>query len=210
MNLLIIGASRGVGRLAVQQALDKGHRVTAFARDPSSLPSGQERLTVFRGDATNKDDVLEAVPGHDAVVSALGSDNRRGPTQLYSTAAANIVRAMTEAGVRRLIVLSNYGVLSEGSRHPLTALLAWAVRLAIRDTLADHRLALEYLRRSSLDWIAIRPMTLTNGPHTGIYRVAPNGLPSGGTRIARADVADFMLKQLAAPRSSGQLPALAY
>jgi hypothetical protein len=117
---------------------------------------------------------------------------------------------MTDADVRRLIVLSNYGVLSEGSRHPLTALLAWAVRLAVRDTLADHRLALEHLKRSSLDWIAIRPMALTNGPHTGIYRVASKGLPSGGTRISRADVADFMLKQLATPLPSGQLPALAY
>ena len=209
MNLLIIGASRGVGRLAVEQALERGHDVTAFARNPSSLPN-HERLTVVHGDATRLEDVCNAVPGHDVVVSALGSDNRRGPTKLYSTATANIVQAMTAAGMRRLIVLSNYGVLSEGSAHPLTALLAWAVRLVIRETLADHRRALEHLRRSSLDWIAVRPMALTNGPRTGIYRVASEGLPGGGTRISRADVADFMLKQLASPLSSGQLPALAY
>lgn len=210
MKILIIGASRGVGRIAMQQALEKGHHVTAFARDPSSLPSTHERLTVLRGDATNEADIRHAVEGHDAVISALGSDNRRGPTQLYSTATANLVRAMNEAGVCRLIVLSNFGVLSEGSRHPLTALLAWAVRLGIRDTLADHRLAIEYLQRSSLDWTAIRPMALTDGPHTGVYRVVPDGLPSGGARISRADVADFMLRQLVGRLSSGQIPALAY
>lgn len=210
MNILIIGASRGVGRHVVQQALDKGHHVTAFARDPSTLPSSHERLAVLRGDATNKAEVRNAVPGHDAVVSALGSDSRRGPTQLYSTATANMVRAMNETGVHRLIVLSNYGVLSEGSGHPVTALLAWAVRLAIRDTLADHRLALEHLKRSSIEWVAIRPMALTNGAHTGIYRVVPNGLPNGGTRISRADVADFMLKQVVNSMSGGQVPALAY
>lgn len=209
MKILIIGASRGVGRLAMQQALENGHHVTAFARDPSALP-GHERLTVLRGDATNEADIRHAVAGHDVVISALGSDNRREPTQLYSTATDNLVRAMSEAGVSRLVVLSNFGVLSEGSRHPLTALLAWAVRLSIRDTLADHRLALGYLERSSLDWTAIRPMALTDGPRTGVYRVVADGLPSGGMRISRADVADFMLRQLVTPLSGGQLPALAY
>lgn len=210
MNILIIGASRGVGRQAVQQALDAGHHVTAFARDPSSLPSGHERLTLLPGDATNEADVRRAVVGRDAVVSALGSDNRRGPTQLYSTATANLVRTMSEAGVCRLIVLSNFGVLSEGSGNLATALLAWAVRLGLRDTLRDHRRALGYLQHSSLDWTAIRPMALTDGPRTGVYRVVPDGLPSGGMRISRADVADFMLKLLAGSQSGGQLPALAY
>lgn len=210
MNILIIGASRGVGRLAMQQALAAGHQVTAFARNVSFLPSRQEQLRLVYGDATSEADVRNAVAGHDAVVSALGSDNRRGPTQLYSTSAANIVRAMSDAGVRRLVVLSNFGVLSEGSTHPLTALLAWAVQLGIRDTLADHRLALSHLQQSALDWTAIRPMALTDGPHTGVYRVVTDGLPSGGIRISRADVADFMLKQLTSPAFSGKVPAVAY
>ena len=209
MKILVVGASRGVGRLAVEQALDAGHCVTAFARNLSSLPS-HEQLTLVRGDATSLTDVRNAVAGHDAVISAPGSERRGGPTRLYSTATANIVEAMSEAGIGRLIVLSNFGVLSESSSHPLTALLAWAVRLGIRETLADHRLALQHLRRSPLDWTAIRPMALTDGPRTGVYRVTPNGLPRGGTRISRADVADFMLKQLIDPASNGKLPALAY
>lgn len=210
MKILIIGASRGVGRMATQQALEQGHHVTALARDPSSLPSEHDRLTVLRGDATNESDIRRAVDGNDAVISTLGSDNRRGPTRLYSTATANLVRAMSDAGVRRLVVLSNFGVLSEGSCHPLTASLAWVARMVLRDTLADHRLALQYLQKSSLDWTAIRPMALTDGRHTGVYRVVSEGLPSGGARISRADVADFMLKQLAGRVSGGQVPALAY
>ncbi|CAN7267000.1 SDR family oxidoreductase [Devosia sp. LjRoot16] len=209
MNILIIGASRGVGRLAVEQALDAGHHVTAFARNPSSLPI-HEHLTLAQGDATNDADVRKAVAGHDAVISALGSDHRRGPTQLYSTATTNLIEAMSSADVSRLIVLSNFGVLSESSHHPLTALLVWAVRLGIRHTLADHRLALRYLQRSTLDWTAVRPMALTDGPRTRNYRVVRDGLPNGGTRISSADVADFMLKQLIDSPFKGKLPALAY
>lgn len=209
MNVLIIGASRGVGLLAVQQALAAGHRVTAFARSPATTPAGS-RLTWISGDALNPADIDAAMAGQEAVISTLGTDNRRGPTQLYSAATHNIVRAMDAAGVHRLIVLSNFGVLAERSCHPLTGLMALGVQLGIRDTLADHGRALDQLRRSSLDWTAIRPMALTDGAHTGIYRVAREGLPAGGTRISRPDVADFMVKQLASPAFLGQAPALAY
>lgn len=210
MKILICGASRGVGRCAVQQALEGGHEVTAFARNPSSLPRDQPRLTIVAGDATNPADVARAVVGHDAVLSTLGPDSRKGSTTLHSTAASAIVHAMTRSGVRRLIALSNFGVLSEGSAHPVTGLLAWMVRHSIRDALADHRLALQQMQDSSLDWIAVRPMALTNGAHTGKYRVVADGLPRGGTHISRADVADFMLKQVAAPQFNGKVPALAY
>ncbi len=209
MRILVIGASRGVGRLVVQQALDAGHNVTAFARDLSGIPDLHKPLRVLSGDATNEVDICRAVAGHDAVVSALGSDNRHGPTRLYSTAAANLVRGMSDAGISRLVVLSNFGVLSESSWHPTTALITCAVRLAIRDTLADHRLAIEAFKRSNLDWAAVRPMALFDGKHTGVYRVVSEGLPSGGWHISRADVADFMLRQLA--DTSGQrTPAIAY
>jgi putative NADH-flavin reductase len=209
MKLLIIGASRGIGLEAVQQALAAGHHVTAFARSPASTPV-ESRLTWLSGDATNPADVDAAVAGRDAVISTLGSDNRRGPTHLYSTATTNLVRAMSASGVHRLVVLSNFGVLGESSCHPLTALMALGVRLGIRETLADHGLALAQLRKSSLDWTAIRPMALTDGPYTGLYRVAVDGLPAGGTRISRRDVADFMLKQLTSSAFLGQAPALAY
>jgi putative NADH-flavin reductase len=210
MKIIVVGASRGVGRSVVDQALARGHEVTAFARDPSSMDRFDDRLKGIAGDATDPEDVADAIPGHDAVFMTLGADNRRGATTLYSKAAENIVAAMSTAGVKRLIALSNFGVLGESSSHPLTALLAMAVRFITRDMLADHRLALSHFRQSSLDWTAVRPMALTDGPLQGAYRISLDALPSGGSRISRLDVADFMLKELDERRYVGQVPALAY
>lgn len=209
MKLAILGASRGVGWHAVEQALGLRHDVTAFARDISTLQHFGERVTTVAGDVTSPSDVERGLAGQDAVLCTLGADDRRATT-LYSTAARNLADAMPKAGVGRLIFLSNFGVLDEASWHPATGLLAMIVRRAIPGTLADHRRALDHLRASSLRWTAVRPMRLTDGALTGRYRTASDGLPFGGTKIARADVADFMLKQLGDESSVGRAPAIAY
>jgi putative NADH-flavin reductase len=210
LKVIVFGASRGVGAHAVQQALAAGHDVTAFARKAESIAQSHERLTIVAGDVTNPLDVAAAMPGHDAALVTLGADNRRAPTSLYSDAIANVIRAMRLSGARRLVALSNFGVLGETSGHPLTATLATLVRFAIRHTLVDHRKALELLHSSPVDWTAVRPMALNHGPRTGNYRVARKGLPSGGMRISRADVADFMIRQLDDKDHVRGTPALAY
>ena len=210
MKIVIFGASRGVGRHAVEQALSLGHNVTAVARNAGTLQHLGGRATTVTGDVTSPSDVERSLAGQDAVLCTLGADDRRVANRLYSTAARTLAEAMPRAGVGRLIFLSNFGVLGEGSWHPATGLLASVVRRAIPGTLADHRCAIDHLRASSLRWTAVRPMALTNGVLTERYRVAPDGLPFGGTRISRADVADFMLKQLRDEQFLGLAPAIAY
>lgn len=210
MRVAIIGASRGVGRHAAEQALGLGHDVTAFARTAAALRHLGGRARIVAGDAMNPTDLERALAGQDAVLCTLGADDRRGATTLHSTAARTFAEVMPRARVGRLIVLSNFGVLGEGSWHPLTGLLALMVRRAIPATLADHRGALDQLRASSLRWTAVRPMALTKGALTRRYRVVPDGLPFGGTKVSRADVADFMLSQLGDERFVGLAPAIAY
>ena len=72
MNLLVIGSTGGTGREIIAQALQGGHRVTAFVRKPKKLRTVHERLTVARGDVLDPASLDAAVPGHDAVLSALG------------------------------------------------------------------------------------------------------------------------------------------
>jgi uncharacterized protein YbjT (DUF2867 family) len=198
-----------VGRAAVQLASQFGHQVTAFARGTSGLADLSPSISLFAGDATNPADVAQAASGQDAILCNLGPDSR-SPTDLNEMAARNVVAAMGEHKISRLIFLSNFGVLGETSLHPLTGLLTIIVRAAIKNTLIDHRAALEILRGSNLEWTAVRPMRLTNDPHTGLYRVSADGLPSGGTKIARADVADFMLGQLGRAEFVRKVPAIAY
>jgi putative NADH-flavin reductase len=209
MNLIVFGASRGVGRSLTELALANGHRVTAVVRDPSAFELSHESLEVVAGDVTDAGSLPRDLGGHDVVFCTVGAETR-GATTLYSTAARNIAQAMEDQGARRIVFLSNYGVLNEKGAGLRSSALLLMVKLFARGTLEDHRRALDELRKHDLDWIAVRPMPLTNGPRTGEYRIAVEGLPKGGTRISRADVADFMLKQLDNDDYVREIPAIAY
>jgi putative NADH-flavin reductase len=209
MRLIVFGASRGVGRSLTELALIDGHQVTAVVRDPSAVDLTSESLEVVAGDVTDADDVRRHLGGHDTVFCTVGADTR-GATALYSEAARNIARAMDAEGVRRLMFLSNYGVLGETASGLRTSALLLMAKLFLRGTLEDHRRALDELRNHDLDWIAVRPLPLTNGSRTGTYRVAVDDLPKSGTRISRADVADFMLKQMKNDAYVRKVPAIAY
>ncbi len=112
--------------------------------------------------------------------------------------------------MRRLVFLSNFGVLHEAAPDLRWAVLMPFARLRIRNLLRDHAAALEEIRRHDLDWTLVRPLILTDGPWTGRYRVVAEGLPRGGFTISRADVADFMLQQVGSAEYVGGLPAIAY
>jgi putative NADH-flavin reductase len=209
VKLIVFGASRGVGRSLTELALADGHRVTAVVRNPSTVELNHESLEVVAGDVTDADSVQRCLPGHEVAFCTVGAD-KRGGTTLYSTAARNIAGAMDDQGVRRLVFLSNFGVLGEKGSGARTAAVVFIAKLMLRPTLEDHRRALDELRKHNWEWIAVRPMRLTNGPRTGHYRVALEGLPREGTRISRADLADFMLKQVTSSEYVHRVPAIAY
>jgi putative NADH-flavin reductase len=209
MRIVVFGASRGVGRCLVDRALAEGHEVTAAARTPAAWSTAHHRLRIVRCDVLNTASVDRAMKGHDVVFGTLGADSR-GPTNLYSMGARSIVRAMQMHGIRRLVFLSNFGVMGEkagGLRQGALLLLA---RHVLRHTLADHREALEVIRQHAADWVAVRPLPMTNNAGTGQYRTSVDGLPPRGTHIARADVADFLLRQATNDAFLRTVPAIAY
>jgi hypothetical protein len=99
--------------------------------------------------------------------------------------------------VRLLVFLSNFGVLDETARDLRGVALLFLAKRLIRHTLADHRQALKEIQNHVLEWIAVRPLPLTNGRRTGRYRTTVDGIPAKSSYIARADVADFMIRQAA-------------
>jgi putative NADH-flavin reductase len=209
MKVAVIGASRGVGRHIAERALARGYDVTAAMRNPAALELRHERLRTVTCDALDSASVSAAISGQDVVLCAIG-DNSRGPTTLYSSAAANVLAGMRQHSVRRLVFLSNFGVLDETASDFIGSLLLLLARRVIRHTLADHRRALDAIRSSGVEWIAVRPMALSNSPRTGRYRVDRTGLPRNGRSIGRADIADFMLSQAHDDSYLRQVPAVAY
>ena len=208
MNVLVFGASGATGREVVKQALDRGHSVRAFVRDPGKLQIKHARLATMVGDVTEYASVERAGRDADAVASALGSGNALGPQPALIDGVRNIVQAMEQAGVRRLVYLSMLGV--DGSGRQLGIVDRYIVLpILLRNVMRDHAKKEGIIKRSTLDWVVVRPPRLTNGPYTGSYRSGED--VRAGTLLAsisRADVADFMVKQLTDDRYVHRTPAV--
>ncbi|NNG03840.1 MAG: SDR family oxidoreductase [Inquilinus sp.] len=207
MKLIIFGATGTVGRLAVEKALAEGHRVTAFARRPAALESDHPNLTRLAGDVLDPDAVDRAVQGQDAAIVALGA-GRKGTVRAVGT--RHVVEAMERHGVRRLVCQSTLG--AGDSRAALNFFWKYIMfGLLLRDAYADHQAQEAVVRQSALDWIIVRPAAFTDGPATGTYKhgFAPTE-KALALKIARADVADFLLRQLTDDTYLRQTPGLSY
>jgi putative NADH-flavin reductase len=201
MKIIIFGATGKTGLQVVRQALDAGHEVTAFVRDPARLEIHHPQLRVAAGQVTtDQAAVTSAVEGNDAVISALGSAQTlrgmRSPT-IMSKATPVIIQAMTDAGVDRLVFLSSLGVGDSYAQAP--PLLKVIYRLFLGPVYADKAAGERLLRDSTLNWTLVYPVLLTNGPHTGSCTSGESLELTGMPRISRADVAEFMLSQVESP-----------
>ena len=198
-KLLVIGASRGIGIETVKAALLAGHSVRALARSAASIPIQNPNLEKVSGDALDTDTIRNSLKDVEAVIQTLGVDiSPRAifqPTTLFSQPTRILVDAMKDAGVRRLIAVTGLGA---GNSRGHGGLLYDAVvfPLLLKHVYGDKDVQERIIRSSGLDWTIVRPGLLTNRPATGHYRVltAPNEWRFGV--ISRADVADFLVRQV--------------
>lgn len=209
MKLAVFGASGRTGRPLVEQALAQGHEVKALVRDPSKLSTSHDRLAVIRGDVLDAAKVDEAVAGTDAVLSVLGQ-TKTSPKGLQTRGTQNIIAAMGEHGVRRLVSLTGAGVRDPRDRPKLVdkAIMFLLKRLQPA-LLEDGMRHAEVIRASDLEWVIVRGPRLTEGPRKGEYRVGMIG-ENSGTLISRADLADFMLHQTTEDTYLRQMPVVSY
>jgi putative NADH-flavin reductase len=208
VKLLVVGASGRTGRLVVEQALGHGHEVTAFIRDSARFAMSHERLRVVVGDATAPATFAPALEGQDAVVSILGASHGSPPAVL-ADGAANLVRAMTARGIMRLVIVSAAGVGGHTGELPLVA-RAFSLMPAMR-AIHEAQEAMEgEVMLSALDWTIVRAATLTNKERTGHYRVVEGPIVPGGKRIARGDLAAFVLKVAETGRYPRKIVSIAY
>ncbi|MBT8119815.1 MAG: SDR family oxidoreductase [Gammaproteobacteria bacterium] len=207
MKVIIFGASGSIGRNLVSQALEQGHAVTAFVRDPARFDMQHDKLSIAVGDVLEATSVQKAVAGHDAVMCTIGA-GRKGGVRAEGT--RNIIAAMKAASVRRLICQSTLGIGE--SWNNLNVFWKYLMfGLFIRPAFLDHVEQEKLVRESGLDWSIVRPAAFTDGGLTGQYR---HGFPATANdtklEISRADVADFMLKNLVDNTYLRKTPGLSY
>jgi putative NADH-flavin reductase len=202
-RLLIVGATGGTGRQLVAQALERGHLVTALARNPSKLAIEHTNLRVVRGDVLDRASLDAAVQGQDAVLSALGHKRFLGPTRILSQGTGNLIEAMEAHGVRRLVCETSLGIGDGAWRMGLSYTL-FVIPVVLPFYFWDKARQEQVVAASRLDWVIVRPAVLTDGAARHAYR---HGAGVGNAvltrRIARADVAAFMLDQVTGDANLG-------
>jgi putative NADH-flavin reductase len=210
MKLLVIGASRGIGLEVVKQALSHGHEVRAFAQSAESIRLSNTRLEKRNGNALRVSDIASAMTGVDAVILTLGvragPGMVLGPVDLFSRATEIVVDAMKKARVKRLICVTGFG--AGESRTKLGPLQAMFFQLVFGRAYEDKDVQEVMVRKSGLDWIIVRPVILTNGRKTCRYKVLDNPKDWKSGTISRADVADFLVKQVQDRTYLGKTPVL--
>ena len=198
MNIVVFGANGATGRHLTNEALAKGHTVTAVTRHPESFPLHHAQVRVMQGDVFDRAPVERAFAGQDAVLSRLGVPFSRRPITVYSEGIAHIVRAMDHYGVRRLVCVSSSatdGAHDTGGGFIFDKVLQPLIISTIgQTTYADMRRMESLVKQSDLDWTIVRPSGLFETPTVTRYQTAEEQIQ--GQFTSRADLADCMLQQL--------------
>lgn len=196
MKIALLGATRGTGRQILDQALERGHQVTALARDVSKLPT-HANLTTVQGDAKNVADVEKTIAGADAVVSCIGSSTISKADKLVSSCAAATVEAMKKTAVKRIIFLSveGAGIDAPAPQRVFSGVLS-VVSPGSHDTVfLDKDRSEELIRAAGLDFTFVRPPGLNDKPGREYHTFVKAPFFSSPF-VSRAAVAAFMLDEL--------------
>lgn len=203
MNITVIGGSRGTGAQVVRIATEAGHQVTCLSRRGSPAPSPGVRDMI--GDALDPARLGSTIDGADAVVLTVGGDP--GDDQHRTRVTAAVIKALKQAGIRRLIVHSSLGV--GDSMRLMPPPVRFFAKAMLGRALADHEGQEAATVASGLEWTIVRPGGLTDGSATGnvITQETAEGRPMKG-RISRADVAMQIVRMLDDPASIGKAFAM--
>ncbi len=204
MKVAVFGASGRTGGLLVERCLAKGYEVTVLVRRPEAFRLW-ERVRMVEGSVFDGEAVRRTLSGDGAgaevVLSALGARSLK-KEDVLERAVPVLVAAMKAEGVRRIVALGSAGAL-EDSLKQQAAWRRWFVQTIVYNTVLKWAVASQVdqwkvLAASGLDFTMVMPPMLTEGKGRGLGRVRVDGeaLPRGGARIAREDVADFMVAQV--------------
>lgn len=201
MQIALLGVTGATGQSLLEQALARGHQVTAIARNPAKITVQHPQLRVLQGDVTAASSLAAALPGCDVVISCVGVANplqaRKG-TVIYSVGTRNIVEAMRQTQLTRLLVVSSAGVAPRKGAPLLYKLIVKPFFL--EPAYRDMRLMEQYLQATALDWTIVRPPYLTTTPLRTDYRLSPDRNFDDDRPLSRFSLAHFLLTEAEAPR----------
>lgn len=213
MKITIFGSTGKLGQECLLQGLEMSHDITVLVRNPEKIPSeNRTQLNVIEGDVLSYDDVIASLPvGTDAVLFAIGMRKKSSPENLCTKATENIVRAMRENSIPRLVWcgggsnIQKDDLVTRGSKF-----VRWYAERFLRNKHFDKDHQIAFLEGNrDIKWIGIRPLQMKFGGRTGTYRLGYNSF-NGMSKISFADCADAMTKMLSDDTWIGKMPIIQY
>ncbi len=209
-RILVIGGSQGIGLAVCQAGVSNGHSVRSMSRSgrlPDDVSGNCEALI---GDALSAADVTRALEGIDFVVQALGVppslDLILKPVSFFSEATRVLLPAMTKAGVGKLVAVTGFGA---GDSHTsINILQRLPFRIFLKNAYDDKSIQEALIAESNLDWLIVRPGVLMNCSTSGDYSVLTSPSEWRNGIVARADVADFIVRRIGADSLHREKPVI--
>jgi uncharacterized protein len=192
LNILILGATGRVGSQILNYALQDRHHVTVLVRNPEKVQTNSGNLTIIQGNILNENDILRAMHGVDAVISALNTDG----TTTLSESMPLIIKAMEDKGIQRIITVGTAGILQSRAAPAVIRYKSSESKRKSTRAAEEHHKVFDLLKQSALDWTIVCPTYLPDGEREGQYRIERDFLPEGGSRISVPDTAEFTYHQI--------------
>ena len=207
MNMTIIGATKGIGKEVLKQALSKAINITVLVRNPSKLDL-KKNVNVVAGDFKSFDSVKEAVNVADIIVITVGVLPTRRDVNVFSKGTRNVISSIKELKTSPLIIAVTGIGAGDSEGHGGFAYDKIFKPLLLNTIYKDKNRQEDILRKEYDNWIIVRPGFLTNGNKTDNCKALTNlkGIKAG--KISRGDVASFILKQVENPTFLKQTPLL--
>lgn len=212
MKIALFGATGMIGQRVLNEALSRGHQVTAIARNPSKITVQNENVTPVAGDIFDTGKVAEIVAGHDAVISATSPSHDAPETAV--DAVKSLLAGLRQAGVKRVVIVGGAGSLQVAAGLDLVDApdfpAAWKpVALVHRDILNDLK-----AEGGDLDWTYLSPAAFIQpGERTGKFRLGTDQLVTdekGESRISAEDYAIALVDEVEKPAHLKQRFTVAY
>ncbi len=198
MNITIFGGTGASGLHTIKSALDKGHQITVYARNPSKISFQHKNLHLIQGELTDTDKIDQVMEGTDAVISLLGPMNFDKSLPI-SNGVKTIIQSMHKHVVKRLVIAVSSSYRDPKDRfHFWIDFGVWVLKVIARNSILKEIKELGKVTvESKLDWTMIRLPKLSNQNPKGMFNVGYSG--DGKVNnfwLSRADLGDFLVNQL--------------
>ena len=208
MKIAILGATGGIGKFAVQHALNQGYEVNAYARNTSKITLSHKNLTTIKGEIMDYQKMKEAIEGCSAVIWCVGIPMKKYKGMPSLDGHKVLLEVMNECGVKRLVDWATPSVpFSLDKKSFITVIPGILAGIALKQAKNEMLAIGELISKSNLDWTIVRFIAPKNTPYTGQVKIGFGDIKMK-FNISREDIAAFMVEQVADDRFIHSMPII--